>query len=92
MLKAHWSGYEIDSSEAAYNVKVPEPEELGALVRALLGSGYFTRSCYLLSEESMSRLQEYAQKHAPADSPIRQQTRQYYWRARHRADLELRGG
>jgi hypothetical protein len=73
MLKAHWSGYEIDSSEAAYNVKVPKPEELGTLVRALLGSGYFVRSYYLLSEESMSRLQDYVHQHEPADSPVRQQ-------------------
>lgn len=73
MLKAHWSGYEIDSSEAAYNVKVPKPEELGALVRAWLGSGYFTRSCYLLSAESVRRLQKYVHQHEPADSPVRQQ-------------------
>jgi hypothetical protein len=73
MLKAHWSGFEIDSSEAAYEVKVPQPEELGTLVRALLGSGYFVRSYYLLSEESMSRLQGYVHQHEPADSPLRQQ-------------------
>jgi hypothetical protein len=73
MLKAHWSGYEIDSSEAAYNVKVPKPEELGTLVRALLGSGYFVRSYYLLSEESVSRLRDYVHKHEPADSPVRKQ-------------------
>lgn len=73
MLKAHWSGYEIDSSEAAYNVKVPKPEELGTLVRALLTSGYFVRSCYLLSEESVSRLREYVHQHEPADFPVRRQ-------------------
>jgi len=72
MLKAHWSGYEIDSSEAAYEVKVPEPEKLGTLVRALLGSGYFVRSYYLLSEGSLSRLQGYVHQHEPADSPVRQ--------------------
>jgi hypothetical protein len=72
MLKAHWSGYEIDSSEAAYEVKVPEPEKLGTLVRALLGSGYFVRSYYLLSEESLSRLQGYVHQHEPADSQLRQ--------------------
>ncbi len=73
MIKAHWSGYEIDSSEAAYNVKVPKPEELGALVRVLLGSGYFTRACYLLSAESLRRLRKYVRQHEPADSPVRQQ-------------------
>jgi len=73
MLQAHWSGYEIDSSEAAYEVKVPEPEKLGTLVRALLGSGYFVRSYYLLSEVSLSRLQGYVHQHEPADSPLRQQ-------------------
>jgi hypothetical protein len=59
MLKAHWSGFEIDSSEAAYEVKVPQPEELGTLVRALLGSGYFVRSHYLLFEEPMVRLRDF---------------------------------
>jgi len=73
MLQAHWSGYEIDSSEAAYEVKVPEPEKLGTLVRALLGSGYFVRSYYLLSEVPLSRLQGYVHQHEPADSPLRQQ-------------------
>ena len=28
MLKAHWHGYEIDSSEAAYEVQVGQPEQL----------------------------------------------------------------
>ncbi len=73
MLKAHWNGYEIDSSEAAYSARVPKPEEVGTLVRALLGSGYFVRSYYLLSEESVSRLQKYVHQHEPADSPVRQQ-------------------
>lgn len=73
MLKAHWSGYEIDSSEAAYNVKVPKPEELGTLVRALLSSGYFVRAFYLLNEEPMDRLRKYVQQHEPADTPVRQQ-------------------
>jgi hypothetical protein len=59
MLKAHWSGFEIDSSEAAYEVKVPQPEELGTLVRGLLGSGYFVRSYYLLFEEPMVRLRDF---------------------------------
>jgi hypothetical protein len=59
MLKAHWCGFEIDSSEAAYEVKVPQPEELGTLVRGLLGSGYFVRSYYLLFEEPMVRLRDF---------------------------------
>jgi hypothetical protein len=63
MLKAHWSGYEIDSSEAAYEVKVKEPEAMGTLVRALLTSGYFTRSYYLLFEEPMKRLRDFIKEH-----------------------------
>jgi hypothetical protein len=59
MLRARWTGYEIDSSEAAYNVEVPEPEKMGTLVRALLGSGYFVRSYTLLSEQSMVRLRDF---------------------------------
>jgi len=59
MLKAHWSGYEIDSSEAAYEVKVKAPEEMGTLVRALLTSGYFVRSYYLVFEEPMVRLRDF---------------------------------
>lgn len=63
MLKAHWSGYEIDSSEAAYEVKVKKPEKLGTLVRELLTSGYFVRSYYLLFEEPMVRLRDYIKEH-----------------------------
>lgn len=63
MLKAHWSGYEIDSSEAAYEVKLPQPEELGTLVRALLTSGYFVSSYYLLFEEPMVRLRDFIKEH-----------------------------
>ena len=59
MLKAHWSGFEIDSSEAAYEVKVPKPEDLGTLVRAILTSGYFVRSYYLLFQEPMLRLRDF---------------------------------
>jgi hypothetical protein len=59
MLKARWTGYEIDSSEAAYNVAVPEPEKMGTLVRALLGSDYFVRSYTLLGELSMERLRDF---------------------------------
>ena len=63
MLKAHWSGYEIDSSEAAYEVKVKKPEEMGTLVRELLTSGYFVRSYYLLFEEPMVRLRDFIKEH-----------------------------
>jgi len=63
MLKARWSGYEIDSSEAAYEVMVPQPEQLGTLVRAFLTSGYFVRSYYLLFEEPMVRLRDYIKEH-----------------------------
>lgn len=59
MLKARWSGYEIDSSEAAYEVKVKQPEELGTLLREFLTSGYFVRSYYLLFEEPMERLRQF---------------------------------
>jgi hypothetical protein len=59
MLKAHWRGYEIDSSEAAYEIKVPQPEKLGTLLRAFLGSGYFVRSYTLLSETSLVRLRDF---------------------------------
>ena len=58
MLKARWSGYEIDSSEAAYEAKVKEPEEMGTLVREFLTSGYFVRSYYLLFEEPMNHLRD----------------------------------
>lgn len=62
MLKAHWSGYEIDSSEAAYEVKVKKPEEMGTLVREFLTSGYFVRSYYLLFEEPMRRLRDFIEE------------------------------
>jgi hypothetical protein len=63
MLKAQWSGYEIDSSEAAYEVKVKKPEGLGTLVRGLLTSGYFVRSYYLLFEEPLDRLRNFIKEH-----------------------------
>jgi hypothetical protein len=59
MLKARWSGYEIDSSEAAYEVKVKDPTELGTLVRSFLRSGYFSYPSYLLFEEPLERLREF---------------------------------
>jgi len=59
MLKARWSGYEIDSSEAAYEIEVQRPEELGTLVRSFLTSGYFTRSYYSLFEEPLEHLRDF---------------------------------
>ncbi len=59
MLKAHWHGYEIDSSEAAYEADVPQPEQMGTLVRGLLTTGYFVRSYYLLFEEPLRRLRDF---------------------------------
>ena len=59
MLKAHWRGYEIDSSEAAYEVQVDQPEQLGSLARGVLTSGYFVRSYYLIFEEPMIRLRDF---------------------------------
>ena len=72
MLKARWIGYEIDSSEAAYNVAVPEPEKLGTLVRALLGSGYFVRSHMLFSEESIVRLRDFVAAQTPSDEEAKE--------------------
>jgi len=70
MLQARWSGYEIDSSEAAYEVKVKEPEKMGTLVRQFLGSGYFVRSYYLLSELSLQRLRDYVAAHDPGEAKL----------------------
>lgn len=67
MLKARWSGYEIDSSEAAYEVVVQQPEEMGTLVRGLLSSGYFVRSYYLLFEEPFLRLRDFITEHGNQD-------------------------
>jgi len=68
MLKARWSGYEIDSSEAAYEVRAPRPEELGTLVRSFLTSGYFARSYYSLFEEPLERLRDFvAERSDPKD-------------------------
>jgi hypothetical protein len=75
MLKARWTGYEIDSSEAAYNMEVPEPEKLGTLVRALLGSGYFTRSYTLWSELSIKRLRDFVVAQDQSDKARPEQSR-----------------
>lgn len=63
MLRARWSGYEIDSSEAAYEVQVPQPEELGTLVCNFLTSGYFLKSYYSLFEEPLERLRDFIKEH-----------------------------
>jgi len=70
MLRAHWRGYEIDSSEAAYEVAVPKPEELGTLVRALLSSGYFARKRYLVFEDPILRLRDYIIAHDQGDDKL----------------------
>ena len=59
MLRARWRGYEIDSSEAAYEAQVPEPEHMGTLLRGWLTSGYFVRSYYLLFEPPLTRLRDF---------------------------------
>jgi hypothetical protein len=59
MLKARWHGYEIDSSEAAYEAAIPPQEKLGTIVRGLLTSGYFVRSYYLIFEEPLVRLRDF---------------------------------
>jgi len=63
MLKARWSGYEIDSSEAAYEMEVHQPEKLGTLVRSFLTSGYFVKSYYSLFEEPLERLRDFIKEH-----------------------------
>jgi hypothetical protein len=71
MLKARWSGYEIDSSEAAYEVRVHRPEELGTLVRHFLTSGYFVKSYYSLFEEPLERLRDFVKEHGdPKDALV----------------------
>ncbi|MFQ5858437.1 MAG: hypothetical protein ACE5LU_22785 [Anaerolineae bacterium] len=77
MLKARWSGYEIDSSEAAYEVPVRQPEEMGTLVRGLLSSGYFVRSYYLLFEEPMLRLRDFITEHGDPDDKLAAKTLNY---------------
>ena len=71
MLKARWQGYEIDSSESAYGLDIPEQIQAGTYLRALLGSGYFVRSCALLSEEPILRLHAFVQAHEEPKADIR---------------------
>ncbi|MFQ5340988.1 MAG: hypothetical protein ACE5F6_05520 [Anaerolineae bacterium] len=77
MLKARWSGYEIDSSEAAYEVPVQVPEEMGTLVRGLLSSGYFVRSCYLRFDEPMIRLRDFITEHGDLGDKLTAKTAEY---------------
>jgi len=70
MLKAHWHGYEIDSSEAAYEAQVPQLEQLGTLVRGLLTSGYFVRSYYLTFEEPLIRLRDFIRDHGDLEDKL----------------------
>lgn len=71
MLKARWQGYEIDSSESSYGLDIPEQIQTGTYLRALLGSGYFVRSCTLLSEEPILRLHAFVQTHEEPKAGIR---------------------
>jgi hypothetical protein len=77
MLKAHWHGYEIDSSEAAYEIQVAQPGQTGALVRGLLASGYFVRSYYLLFEEPLVRLRDFIRAHGDLDAKRTGKTLEY---------------
>jgi hypothetical protein len=74
MLKARWRGYEIDSSEAAYEVQVHQPEELGTLVRNFLTSGYFAKSYYSLFEEPLERLRDFIKEHGDPKDKLAAQT------------------
>ncbi len=70
MLKARWQGYEIDSSESSYGLDIPEQIQAGTYLRALLSSGYFVRSCTLLNEEPILRLQAFVQDHEEPTADI----------------------
>jgi len=77
MLKAHWHGYEIDSSEAAYEAEVPEPKQMGTLVRGLLTSGYFIRSYYLIFEEPIIRLRDFIVAQGETEDRLTTKTLEY---------------
>ncbi|HEY72807.1 MAG: hypothetical protein DRJ03_29730 [Chloroflexi bacterium] len=77
MLKAHWHGYEIDSSEAAYETRVPQPEQLGTLVRGLLSTSYFVRSYYLPFEEPLLRLRDFIADRGEAEDKLTAKTLEY---------------
>ncbi len=74
MLKARWRGYEIDSSEAAYEAQVPQSEQPSTLVRGLLTSGYFVRSYYLLFEEPLTRLRDFIRTHGDLEDALTAKT------------------
>ena len=71
MLQARWQGFEIDSSESSYSLDLPEQIQAGTYLRALLGSGYFVRSCKLLNEEPILRLYAFVQAHEEPKAGIR---------------------
>lgn len=71
MLKARRQGYEIDSSESSYGLDIPEQIQTGTYMRALLGSGYFVRSCTLLNQEPILRLYAFVQAHEEPEADIR---------------------
>lgn len=77
MLRARWQGYEIDSSEAAYEVSVPQPEQMGTLVCNFLTSGYFTRSYYLLFEEPFIRLRDFIKEKGDSSDKLTAKTLEY---------------
>lgn len=74
MLQARWQGYEIDSSEAAYEVAVLQPEQMGTLVRKFLTSGYFVRSYYLLFEEPFTRLRDFIKEKGDSSDKLTAKT------------------
>ncbi len=77
MLRARWRGFEIDSSEAAYEVEVPQPERMGTLVRKFLTSGYFARSYQLVFEEPIFRLRDYIKKYGDLEDRLTAKTLEY---------------
>jgi len=77
MLKAHWHGYEIDSSEAAYETKVPRPEKLGTMVRKLLSTDYFIHSYYLIFEEPLIRLRDFIAEQGESEDKLTAKTLEY---------------
>jgi len=77
MLKAHWHGYEIDSSEAAYEAQAPKPKELGALVRELISTDYFVRSYYLVFEKPLTRLRDFIAQQGEDEDKLATKTLEY---------------
>ena len=77
MLKAHWHGYEIDSSEAAYEAYVSQTEKPGALVRGLLSTDYFVHSYYLVFEEPLTRLRDFIAEQGETEDELTAKTMEY---------------